>query len=234
MSSVVPNTIPAQVDFVVNHADQWSASFAAIGLSSAQASAYSALATALNNAYTSQREAKTASTNATRTLHAQLERALEMTGELVAVIKAYAETQADPTVVYNTAQIPSPKTPAPVPAPGAPSEMKATVDTVDGSVKVSWKSNNPPGSSNVVYQTWRKLATESDFSLMATGGEKLFIDSSIPFGAATVQYRVRGLRGQTTGDWSETLVVQFGTGTGSGVGVQSITAQFVQPALKAA
>lgn len=226
--TVIPSTIQAKVQQIGQWSDQWSAAAASIGITPAQAAAFATQAAALESAYVTQRDAKTASKNATIALHSQLDRTVTMTGELINVIKAYAETQPNPSAVYINALVPPPKTPTPVPAPGAPLSLKATVDTVDGSVTLTWKPNNPPNSNKVVYQVWRKLPTQTSFAYLQTVGVKSFNDESVPAGVATIMYQIVPVCGQQVGERSETLVVQLGVSSSGSGAAPMILSQFTQ------
>ena len=67
------------------------------------------------------------------------------------LIRAFAESTAKPTVVYNLAQIPPPASPSPAPPPAQPTDLTVTLDASGGSLTLRWKAANPAGTSGTSY-----------------------------------------------------------------------------------
>ncbi|MBI5864616.1 MAG: fibronectin type III domain-containing protein [Planctomycetes bacterium] len=84
-------------------------------------------------------------------------------GDDVRLIRAYAESQSKPEVVYNTAQIPPPAAPTPIPPPGQPTDLTVTLAPSTGELTLRWKVTNPPGASGTSYIIRRRLPGESEF-----------------------------------------------------------------------
>ena len=121
-------------------------------------------------------------------------------------------------------------TPSPMPPPGTPSNFRVEL-LGDGSVKSTWRANNPTGMSGVTYQVWRRFGSEGEFSFAGASGEKKFIDSTIPAGTSQVQYQVRGIRPTSAGEWAQ-FNVNFGMST-SGAMMASVVQTPVEPKLAA-
>src|SRR5204862_8282096 len=71
------------------------------------------------------------------------------------------------------------KVPAPMPAPGTPSDFGVTL-SADGSVELTWKCSNPTGSTGTIYQVFRRTTPEGEFVYLGGGGDKKFVDATIP------------------------------------------------------
>ncbi len=121
-------------------------------------------------------------------------------------------------------------TPSPMPPPGTCSNFKVEL-LGDGSVKSTWKANNPPGMTGVTYQVWRRFGSEGEFTFHGATGLKQYIDSTIPAGTPQVQYQVRGIRPTTAGDWAQ-FNVNFGVSP-SGATTASAVQMKVEPKLAA-
>ena len=91
---------------------------------------------------------------------------------------------------------------SPKPPPGTCSDFKVML-LGDGSVRLTWRANNPTRMTGVTYQIWRRFGSAGEFSFIGASGEKKFIDSTIPAGTAQVQYQVRGIRSTGAGEWAQ-------------------------------
>lgn len=97
---------------------------------------------------------------------------------------------------------------SPIGPPGVPFEFKNTLGA-RGDVEISWKCDNPRGSTGTIYRIFRKDDRESGFVFIGTAGRRKFVDSTLMAGAKRVAYRIQAIRSTKTGDWAE-FVVQFG------------------------
>lgn len=122
------------------------------------------------------------------------------------------------------------KTPEPMGDPGTCSDFKVELQA-DGSIKITWKANNPTGMSGVTYQIWRRFGSEGEFAYAGASGEKKYIDSTIPAGTQQVQYQVRGIRPTAAGAWAQ-FNVNFGQAS-SGAAMASVIETAVSPKLAA-
>src|SRR5437868_204755 len=139
MASVFPAKVQDLLDFCDQHAPVWTANATIIGLTSTQAATFSTAASAARDAYDNRLAAITAAKMATANLADKL-RALRASGaDNVRLIKAKAESMANPDLIYMTAQIPAPSAASPLPPPGTPFDFKAGLNN-DGSITLTWKS----------------------------------------------------------------------------------------------
>ena len=65
----------------------------------------------------------------------------------------------------------------------------------------------------------RKLAGQSEFTLVGNTGEKFITDSSLLQGTTGATYIIQGFRGALAGEASDQIGVQFGVGMGGGMAV---------------
>jgi hypothetical protein len=138
-------------------------------------------------------------------------------GDVVRLIRAYAESTSKPITVYNLAQIPPPATPTPMPPPGQPTNLTVTLTPADGALLLRWKVVNPPGANGTSYIIRRKLPTEGEFSFIGVSGRKEFVDDTLIAGPDSVQYTVQGQRSDSSGPLSEMFTVNFGRLPGGGM-----------------
>jgi len=68
---------------------------------------------------------------------------------------------------------------------------------------------NPPGG-NVVYSISRREDSTGTFAQVGVSGARSFTDDNIPAGTPSIQYTIRGFRGQTVGPASAIFTLQFG------------------------
>jgi hypothetical protein len=221
----VPTKTLEFLEWAQAHSSRWASQAANIGISPAQATAYTALYTTAMNNYTAQQAAKAAAIAATRVADASEASLRELTSAYIAVIKGYALTNKDPIGVYNAADIRPPTPPSPQAAPGTPQKFTATL-LPTGAIKLTWKSDNN-GSGTVTYKIERKLGA-GNFADLGNQGKKSFTDDNIPRGTSTIEYRVTAQRGTSLSQPAQYTVV-FGT-----IGTQlAITGQYESPRLAA-
>ncbi len=199
-----------------NFSTKISATPTSYGLVAGQATAYAALNTAFQSAYSA------AITPATRTKSTVAAKdsartpLRQMASDLAKII--------DGTPTVTNAQrvdlgIAVRATPSPRPAPGTPYRFSVGLAS-DGSVTLKWKCNNPKGSSGTIYQVWRRIAPTTDFTYLGGTGEKLFADGTIPAGTAQVTYQIQAVRSTAVGAWAQ-YNVSFGV-SGSGPVVEQV------------
>lgn len=225
--SILPSKPSELVTFCATHAPVWSANAASIGLTAGQVLALETATTGTQVALSAQSTARDAAVAATATVHAEAADLRTIAAELLRFIKAYAESQADPTTVYTTAKIPAPADPSPMPAPGTPGDFQVVL-TPDGYIDLRWKCTNPRGAAGTTYLVQRRVGSAGAYEFLGAVGEKRFTDETLPAGATEVTYRVQaqrsGLAG-TPGLWA----VRFGpvgAGGAEGVGGMSIAESF--------
>ncbi len=216
---LLPRPVLELLQFCEMHSPVWTANAAAIGLSPAQATAFATATTAARAAHTAQQNAIEAARVATAAAKDAVLGLRRLAGDDIRTIRAFAEQQAKPLVVYNLAQIPAPAAPAPLPPPGTPFDFTAGLNT-DGSVTLRWKCTNPVGSGAVVYNIRRKVGDSTTYTLIGAVGERRFDDATIPFGAGRVEYVITAQRGQATGNPSSPFTIMFGV-EGPGLSIAS-------------
>ncbi|MBK8267891.1 MAG: hypothetical protein IPK83_06130 [Planctomycetes bacterium] len=126
------------------------------------------------------------------------------------LIRAFAINAVDPLNVYNLAQIQPPAPPTPAPPPAQPTNLNVSLDPTEGYLMLSWKAENPVGTSGTSYIIKRKLPTESVFSFIGVSGTKKFVDESLVAGPDSVQYTVQGTRANQVGPVSPIFTISFG------------------------
>lgn len=216
---IIPSTVQDQLDFFDQHQDQWQSVATSIGLTSAQATAFKTAANAARSAYNNQLAAEAAKLAATNTATTARRAARVMCAELIAVIKGYANQQANPNRVYDDAQIPAPATPTPAPAPGTPFDF--TVELLQsGAITLRWKCTNPAGTSGTIYEVRRRANQTSGtpFVFIGATGTREFTDDTL--GSTAVTYEITAVRSTRRGN-PATWNVSFGTG-GAGFTVQQL------------
>jgi hypothetical protein len=117
--------------------------------------------------------------------------------------------------------------PAPRPAPGQPTDFKASLVPGEAALDITWKCANPPGTQGTIYQVYRQTTPDAWVHL-GDAGVKRFIDATVPM-AAQLTYKVRGIRSTVAGLWG-TFVVTFGADGFGG----AMTASVNEPAPKLA
>lgn len=162
--------------------------------------------------------ARAATKAATTKLHTDAATMRGQVADLIRQIKAHAELQPVPGIVYAAAQIPEPAAAVPLPPPGKPTDFTVALNG-DGSVTISWSATDSAASTGAFFTVSRKLPGQAAF--VGVGGapgstsetrRASFTDSTVPASAAGAgaQYVVQGFRGSRAGPASDAVVVQFG------------------------
>lgn len=228
--SILPQNQNDAIIFCEAHAPVWSAAPTTIGLTAAQCTVMSGNTTKARTSFNAAQAAREASKAATTTVRRDVGTMRDQAADLIAQIKAFAELQSNPAVVYAAAQIPPPAAPTPLPAPGKPTDFSVVLNS-DGSVTLSWMSADSAASTGAFFAVSRKLPGQGAF--VGIGGapgstaetrRPSFTDATVPASAAGqgAQYIVQGFRGTRTGDASDAVTVQFGTDSGGGLASASL------------
>lgn len=228
--SVLPQTIVDFIQFCEQHETVWAVAPTSIGLTAPAVAAMTAQTTKLRTAYDTAQGARDASKSATVKMHGELTITRAQVADLVRQIKAYAESQSNPSATYAAAQIAPPAPPTPLDAPGKPTEFAVNLNS-DGSITLSWSSSESTASTGAFFMVSRKLPGQGGFT--GIGGapgstsetrRPSFTDNTVPSSAAGqgAQYIVQGFRGTRAGDASDAVIVQFGTDTGGGLASASL------------
>ncbi len=208
----VPTTVQDLLNFCNEHGTVWQAAAATIGLTPAQVTAFKTVTSDATAAVAAQATAKEAAKSATVTSRKDIALLRTSVAGMIRSITTFAAAQANPDAVYAAAQIPPPQPRTPSEPPGQPTNITATLDD-EGNITLKWKCVNP-ASGNVVYNISRRTDEDADFAPVGFSGARSFLDDSIPAGSPSVQYTIRGFRGQTVGPASAIFTLQFGHGGG--------------------
>jgi hypothetical protein len=214
--SVIMGTVPVKLldrlAWYRQHAPVWDLNASAIGVVPTTATAFSMRVETVDQSY----QDLLAARETARAREVEFKEAYNLMSEvganLVRTIRAFAQTSGSDQV-YATAQIPPPKTPAPVAAPGTPYAPAVALQP-GGSLKLSWKCNNPSDGTGVMYEIHRADGTGA-MTHVGTVGTRSFTDATIPAGSSTVNYTVTAIRSTLKGTAGQ-FVVQFGTSGGAG------------------
>ncbi len=223
---VVPRKRIDKVSFYENHVGPWSTNAATLGVDPAGVTALETKTTAARDAYNAQQAAQQAARAATETFYEAVRNMASAGSAIISQIRATADVDGD--AIYNLAEIPVPSGPSPRPAPGTPYELKSEVNG-NGELMLSWKCDNPAGTSGTIYQVYRSVNGSLDFEYLGGVGSRKFVDATIPAGATQITYKMQAVRSTAAGMWA-TFNVLFGSN------VASVTpiATGEQPALKIA
>lgn len=215
--AVLPETKLEQIQFCESHNPVWAANAAAIGLTAAQVTGLTTLTTAARASYSASQAARQASKGATTTFHNNTRSMRDVAADLIAVIKAYAESKNDPNI-YGLAQIPPPSPPTPAVPPSQPTAFAVTIEPT-GALTLSWESENSAASTGGFFSVQRRLGSGGNYQTIGGtpgvggGGRRTsFTDDTLPAGTPTVSYIVTPGRGTLVGTPSDAINVTFGIG----------------------
>jgi hypothetical protein len=221
---IVPSKDQDLVNFMNSRAPLWTTNKALIGLSTAQAAAFTAEAKNVNDAWDALTEAKLALRKAYDAWKDAKHdgRALALTD--VTVIKAFAAQSSNPADVYTAANIPAPKTPAFNNPPGAVTTVKANLNTVNGTLKLTWKCDNPGTTNGTVYTIERRVGTTGAWTPLGLSSVKNFVDLTLPAAAGgVVQYNITATRSGLVGTPSGPVSVVFGRSGNAEMFIESVS-----------
>ena len=206
-----------QIQFCEYHNPVWAANAVAIGLTAAQVTALTALTTTARTGYTAAQTTRQTAKAATTTFHNNTKSMRDAAADLIAVIKAYAESKNDPNI-YGLAQIPPPSAPTPAVAPGQPFAFAVTIEPT-GALTLSFESENSAASTGGFFIIQRRLGMPGVYTTIGGtpgvgggGRRNTFTDDTLPGGTPTVSYIVTPRRGTLVGTSSEAINITFGIG----------------------
>lgn len=218
--SIVPSTNDGSITFFENRLPGWETNYAEIGLLVGDVSALEALTNTARAALTAQELAQNAAKAATQNVTLAV-RAMKALGAInIQKIKTYADATNNPGV-YPIAELPDPASPSTMGPPGLCTNLAVTLQP-GGALVLKWKCINPIGASGTSYEVARAIGGSSTFTIIGTGGgNKTFIDDTLPSSSSPVTYRITGVRSTVRGTFNE-FVVKFGVAGGGGFAVQSV------------
>lgn len=204
--AVLPQSRSELVAFFEAHLPVWVSKASSIGLTADQVTALATFTNDARVALDNQTNAINIKRAATSTMHTQTDTLRSFGGDLIKVIRNFAELNNDP-LVYDTAQIPAPSPPTPAGPPPQPTELTASILLPFG-IGLRWKGSV---AQSAYFGIYRKLPGESLFTLIDTSTAKSFEDTTLGTGIASVQYFIAALRDEFSVN-SSSLTVQFGPG----------------------
>lgn len=216
--SVLPSKAVDRIAFCEEHVPVWSSAATSIGTTAAAVTDLEAKTVAARDALLAQGEKQEASRAATNDLHLALQAMVDAAADILKQIKAKAAVSGEG--IYSLAQIPAPALPSPRPAPGKPTDLRATLDD-SGLLNLKWKCANPSGTSGTIYQVWRRIGPSGDFTYIGGTGTRSFVDATLPAGAAQVTYQIQAVRSTAAGPWAQ-FNVNFGIGA-AGQAIASVS-----------
>ncbi|MEM1010616.1 MAG: hypothetical protein AAGI46_00175 [Planctomycetota bacterium] len=205
--SVVPRKNVDKIQFFEDHISVWTAQATTIGTTEAEVTDLDTKTQAARTAYDAQQAAQNAAKAATADLNVALDAMSRAGSDIIYQIRSQAGADGDG--VYAAAQIPVPATPSPSAAPGTPYELKTEVNG-NGELMLSWKCDNPAGTSGTIYQVYRSTNGSLDFEYLGGVGSRKFVDATIPAGATQITYKMQAVRSTAAGMWA-TFNVLFGS-----------------------
>jgi hypothetical protein len=213
---VVPSRTEDLLLWADQHANLWASAGvgAQIGLTPAQTTFFSGAYGTAASDFSAKLAARDALEGATTKSQDSVRDLRRAASDMIRFIRAFAESQSKPAIVYATAQIPPPAAPTPVGPPGTPFDFRAVLNP-DGSMSIRWKCNNPEGSTGTVYTVKRRTGTQANYEIVGATGSRRFEDETFG-GSTTVSYIVQAQRSTQVGLQSSPFTVQFGQAGGGG------------------
>lgn len=222
--AIVPDDRLGKLEFYESHLTPWGASATAIGLTSAKVTALATKVEDCRKAYSAQQDAQNAAKAATQAFYdsvRDMHNAPGMGADMIETIKTFARTSDNPAV-YTLAQIPPPQAPGTVPPPGTPFDFKLGL-LQDGSLELTWKCDNPPGSVGTIYEVRRKATgAASPWIFVGATGIKEFVDDALPTTGSPWTYQITAVRSTARGNPAE-VTVKFGVPGAGGAGFSFTT-----------
>lgn len=218
--SILPSKTSELLTFCNAHVDIFSTNAVAIGLNSARALAFKNASVQAQLDFDAATKAGNLKKAAVSTSQESVKALRKVAADTIAIIKAFADVAAVPSVVYNLANLPMPAMPGPIPAPGTPTDFVASIDQ-SGAVKLIWKCPNPSGIGGTIYEVRRRTgANTNPFNFVGFNGKREFVDAELPAGSTGVTYKVIATRSTLRGPPAE-FNVNFGVSGGGGMFIAS-------------
>ena len=218
-SKIVPQSREGSIAFYEQHAPVWHGHAAELGLTVPYTES---LILAMGDAGADQR-AYTALLSQARAAGLKARSSASKMNRLgnlgIKTIRTHAELAAAPAAVYETAEIPEPKRPAPAGAPAAPAGVQASL-SADGVVSLTWAGSVARTSFNVERSLVMADGHVVGYKRLGGSPERPATDATLPAGVVTASYRVQAFRNGKASPWSEPgvlqLVAEFGEGDARG------------------
>ena len=208
MSTNMPEGRKQSLEWLEEIIAQWTTNDINIGLTSAQVTDLNSDITGARTDWTSVETIRNDSKVTTQDWYTNADEMRAKAATYITTIKGFAETSNDPAAVYLLAGLTAKAAPKPVAPPATPSIANAVLNG-DGSLTINFIGTGPMGT---VWEVSRKLAGETSFTIIgsADASTKSYTDNTVPTGADSATYIVKGKRGSISGLPSFPLTAQFG------------------------
>lgn len=211
--TILPKSREQMIAYLEARLPAWTADPAAIGLSPGQVADLAAVTATGRAALDAQAEAINIKLAASSTMRTRTDAARDLAGELIKVIRSFAELSANPGV-FDAALIPAPSPPTPAGPPDQPTELAAALMRPFG-LELRWKGSVAKATYFAVH---RRLPGETVFDLIGTTRERRYADTTLPDAASGVHYYIAAIRDGIEVN-SSGLIVQLGPGDTAAVSV---------------
>lgn len=199
-------TVRQQIERISVYTPRFTSNSAALGLSALQISALQDALDLAETAYQDHLSAMTESKTATQNWYDKGNECIEVARGLIKAIKAKAEVDDNPGL-YVLSGIPVPdSTPTPSTPPSTPTEFAAAV-TNTGYVQVTWKGTR---SSLISTNIFRRLANETNFTMVGAVTGSNWTDTTVPPGTTTASYYGVAFRKGLSSEPTEVVTINFG------------------------
>ena len=205
---VLPDQINERIMWFEQRISSWLGAPTVIGLTAAQCTALDLAIKAARTAYNAAAAARIAAKNATIGQATNVRSMTSLGSDALRFIKAYAEAQPNPDVVYQAASVPPPA-PATPPGPPVPPVDVTGDPNADGTVTVKWKGST---AYQTFFTVWRRVGNSTQWTQVGSVATKSFLDDSVPAGTPSVTYVIRSQRNTQVSPASDEAVVNFGGG----------------------
>lgn len=212
-NSIVPAGNDQFRNWVTSHAERWAEVHGEVGLSAALAAQFSAEAVEMEETWDALAQAEVAAEVARNNWKRVKEKVRRTANADVARIKTFAATSESnaAAMVYTKSDIPAPRSPVFNVPPGRCESVKARLDTVTGSVTLTWRCRNPATTNGTVYTVQRRVGTEGEWTPLGVTSVQMFTDNAVPATATgIVQYNLTAMRSGLVGDPSGPVTVVLG------------------------
>lgn len=204
MAGIVPDAQQGAIDFFSSRLTTWAANAASIGLSAGQVTDIAQKVSDAQDRLAAALAARNASKSATLDLANAMADMRSFGGDVIKVIRNYAEITDDDNV-YVLGDIPPVSPPTPAGPPEQPTELAASILLPFG-LGLSWKGSIAQGT---YFGVWRRISGESNYTLIGTSKTKTFDDQTLPAGTDSVNYSITAYRDEFSVA-SQSITVQIG------------------------
>jgi hypothetical protein len=192
----VPRNTTGKIEFYKLRLAKWAEHAEQLGLTEQLVAELADATEAAREADRAQRAAAQAARAATQIRDNAIEKMATLGATMIKQIRVQAERQGQQT--YSLALMSPPEKPSPLGAPGEPYAFTFELGQT-GWLTLRFKCKNPRGSVGTMYHVSRRINLQGKFEYLGSAGETKFIDTSLPAGATSVEYKVQAVRSTAAG-----------------------------------